>query len=184
MVKQSWFGGLQIGLEAPNWNRSHWYSFQNCIFLTKSWRKTVITNGGKFKQAECCIIKLNMPMQWKFGEKCWDLYPEGHLNNIGVRQKISPHKINNFIYKTLAKEEGQGLARSMKSKTAATIIGGPKTFWEDQRAGGLKKVANVNFLQFLLSTVRGRFQGPGPVKRSCFQIWIISAEKRPYPRPS
>ena len=81
-----------------------------------------------------------MSMQWKSGEKCWDLYPEGHLNNIGVRvrQKISPHKINNFIDKALAKEEGQGLARSMKSKTAATMIGGPKTFWEDQRAGGLQ----------------------------------------------
>ena len=24
---------------------------------------------------------------------------------------------------------------SLKSKTAATMVGGPKTFWEDQRAG-------------------------------------------------
>ena len=99
-------------------------------------------------------------MQWKSGEKCWDLYPEGHLNNIGVRQKRSAHKINNFIDKAVAKEEGQGQARSMKSKTAATMIEGPKTFWEDQRAGGLKKRLQCQnlriFLQFLLSTVRGR----------------------------
>ena len=40
------------------------------------------------------------------------------------------------------------------------MIEGPKTFWEDQRAGGLKKRLQCQnlriFLQFLLSTVRGR----------------------------
>ena len=34
-------------------------------------------------------------------------------------------------------------AQSLKSNTMATMVGGPKTFWEDQRAGGLKKVAKV-----------------------------------------
>ena len=29
--------------------------------------------------------------------------------------------------------------QSLKSSTAATMVRGPKTFWEDQRAGGLKK---------------------------------------------
>ena len=31
----------------------------------------------------------------------------------------------------------------MKSKTAATMVGGPKTFFEYQKAGGLKKVTKV-----------------------------------------
>ena len=31
----------------------------------------------------------------------------------------------------------------MKSSIAATMVGGSKTFWEDQRAGDLKKVAKV-----------------------------------------
>ena len=34
-------------------------------------------------------------------------------------------------------------AHSWKSNTVATMVGGPKTFWEAQRAGGLKKVAKV-----------------------------------------
>ena len=34
-------------------------------------------------------------------------------------------------------------ARSLITKTVATIVRGPKTFWEAQRAGGLKKVAKV-----------------------------------------
>ena len=104
------------------------------------------------------------------------LFPDGHLNNIGVRQKRAAHKKNNFIDKLWQKK---GQAQSLKSKTVATMIGGPKTFWEDQRAGGLKKVANVKIYAFFavfLSTVRGR-------SREVFQIWIISAEKRPYPRP-
>ena len=53
--------------------------------------------------------------------------------------KRSAHKINNFVDKAVAKEEGQGQARSLKSKTAAFMVGGPKIFWEDQRAGGKKK---------------------------------------------
>ena len=32
-------------------------------------------------------------------------------------------------------------ARSLKSKTAATTVGGPKTFWEDQRAWRPKNLA-------------------------------------------
>ena len=36
------------------------------------------------------------------------------------------------------------MARSLKSTTMQPAVGGPKTFWEDQRAGDLKiKVANV-----------------------------------------
>ena len=84
------------------------------------------------------------------------LFPDGHLNNIGVRQKRAAHKKNNFIDKLWQKK---GQAQSLKSKTVATMIGGPKTFWEDQRAGGLKKVANVKIYAFFavfLSTVRGR----------------------------
>ena len=35
-------------------------------------------------------------------------------------------------------------ARSLKSTTTRPAVGGPKTFWEDQRAGDLKKkVANA-----------------------------------------
>ena len=34
---------------------------------------------------------------------------------------------------------GQAMARSLKSTTTRPAVGGPKTFWEDQRAGDLKK---------------------------------------------
>ena len=46
--------------------------------------------------------------------------------------------------------------QSLKLSTAATMVRGPKTFWEDQRAGGLKKkVARVEIFRFLLSAVVG-----------------------------
>ena len=35
----------------------------------------------------------------------------------------------------------KGNPRSLKSKTAATMVGGPKTFWEDQRAWRPKNLA-------------------------------------------
>ena len=39
--------------------------------------------------------------------------------------------------------------RSLKSKTAATMVGGPKTFLEDQRAGAEKKVGKIKiFVDF------------------------------------
>ena len=34
---------------------------------------------------------------------------------------------------------GPGRTRSLKSTTTRPAVGGPKTFWEDQRAGDLKK---------------------------------------------
>ena len=51
------------------------------------------------------------------------------------------------------------LARSLKSTTTRPAVGGPKTFWEDQRAGDLKKRSPTPkftwFLRFLLSAVGG-----------------------------
>ena len=38
--------------------------------------------------------------------------------------------------------------QSLKSKTVATMVGGPKTFWEDQRAGGLKRSQRLKFAYF------------------------------------
>ena len=50
--------------------------------------------------------------------------------------------------------------RSLKSKTATTLVRGPNTFWKDERAGGLKKghrSQNLrDFCVFLLCTVGGR----------------------------
>ena len=49
--------------------------------------------------------------------------------------------------------------RSLKSTTTRPAVGGPKTFWEDQRAGDLKKRSPTSkftwFLRFLLSAVGG-----------------------------
>ena len=50
---------------------------------------------------------------------------------------------------------------------AATMVGGPQTFWEDQRAGNLKKGRKVKFsvnfdvFVFLWSEDKTRFQGLG-----------------------
>ena len=50
-------------------------------------------------------------------------------------------------------------ARSLKSTTTRPAVGGPKTFWEDQRAGDLKKRSPTSkftwFLRFLHSAVGG-----------------------------
>ena len=50
-------------------------------------------------------------------------------------------------------------ARSLKSTTTRPAVGGPKTSWEDQRAGDLKKRSPTSkfmwFLRFLLSAVGG-----------------------------
>ena len=50
-------------------------------------------------------------------------------------------------------------SRSLISTTARPAVGGPKTFWEDQRAGDLKKRSPTSkftwFLRFLLSAVGG-----------------------------
>ena len=50
-------------------------------------------------------------------------------------------------------------SRSLKSTTTRPAVGGPKTFWEDQRAGDLKKRSPTSkftwFLRFLLSAVGG-----------------------------
>ena len=49
--------------------------------------------------------------------------------------------------------------RSLKSTTTRPAVGGPKTFWEDQRAGDLKKRSPTSkftwFFRFLLSAVGG-----------------------------
>ena len=59
------------------------------------------------------------------------------------------------------------ISLSLKSKTARTMVGGPKTFWEDQRAKGLRKGCQGRnsryfcvFL-FLRSEDQNWFQGLG-----------------------
>ena len=48
-----------------------------------------------------------MSMQWKSGEKCWDLYPEGHLNNAGVRKNNSERPVDALA------EKGESLTHSL-----------------------------------------------------------------------
>ena len=46
---------------------------------------------------------------------------------------------------------------SLKSKTAATMVGRPKTFWKDQRAGGLNKFPKIEiYVIFAVFALHGR----------------------------
>ena len=83
----------------------------------------------------------------------WSTY---YMVNL-VHQKIdfAHNIIYNWIYPTTRPDR----ARSLKSTTTRPAVGGPKTFWEDQRAGDLKKRSPTPkftwFLRFLLSAVGG-----------------------------
>ena len=51
----------------------------------------------------------------------------------------------------------------LKSKTVVTMVEGTKTFWEDQRAGGLKVKIYVTFAFFAFIRLedQSQFKGPG-----------------------
>ena len=67
-------------------------------------------------------------------------------------------KRNDFLFSIRAP-----LAQSFKSQTTATMVGGPKTYWNDLIAGGLKRSKLTCFCHFCFtqSEDQDRFQGRG-----------------------
>ena len=58
------------------------------------------------------------------------------------------------------------ISLSLKSKTARTVVGGPKTFWEDQRAKGLKKGCQGRNLRYFCVFFISTFGGPELISRT------------------